>query len=224
MLETVQHRLGHRFRDPALLDQALTHRSAAPAGHSERLEFLGDALLGFLVAERLCARLAEPVDEGVLTRRRQALVRTETLAACARSLALGAALRVSRGEESTGGREKDSLLADAFEAVLGAVYLDGGVRAARRFVRQHLGAWMDAAIGEASDGRDPKTDLQERVQARWHAPPEYRIVRVDGPPHARRFTIEVLVRGRVAGTGEGPTRRGAEQAAARAALSSGELP
>ena len=220
--EGLERRLGHRFRDPALLERALTHRSRAheegrAASHYERLEFLGDSLLGFLVAEWLMATAPE-ADEGELTRARQAIVSTGPLAQAAREMGLGEALRLGRGEEGTGGRGKDKLLEDAFEAVLGAVYEDGGIRAARAFVRRHLkGRLAEVGTGpESAD--DAKTRLQEAVQARLRLTPTYRIVRTAGPAHARAFTAEVLVGGRVAGEGTGPSRKRAEQEAARAAL------
>lgn len=213
--------LGHRFRDPSLLTRALTHRSfgpgsGEPASDGERLEFLGDAMLGFVVAEWLFRRLPD-AREGELTRRKQEVVRRDTLERAARRLGLGSRLRLGPGEEATGGREKASLLADAFEAVLGAVTLDGGVRAARAFVLRHLGEDLKAALGGAA--LDSKTALQEHAQVRWHRTPTYRIVDAAGPAHARAFTSEVLVAGRVLGVGTGPTRKQAEQQAARAALS-----
>ncbi len=218
----LETRLGYRFEDRGLLARALTHRSYAherKAGDDyERLEFLGDSLLGFLVAEFLHA--ADPAaDEGTLTLRKQRIVNMESLAAAARRLDLGRELRLGRGEERSGGRARASLLSDAFEAVLAAVYLDGGIRAARAFVRRHLrdalaapsGAWPGA-------GEDFKTLLQESVQARLHRTPRYRIVRSSGLAHALVFEAEVLVGERVLGTGLGTSRKQAEQDAARAAL------
>jgi ribonuclease-3 len=215
----LQDRLGHRFDDAGLLEQALTHRSARPGERGadyERLEYLGDALLGFLVAEWLW-RNDPTASEGDLTRRKQEVVRSEALEACARRLQLGAALRLGKGEEGTGGREKGSLLADAFEAVLGAVYLDGGIRAARAFVHRHLRCVLEQAAAGAT--ADSKTRLQEWTQARWHRTPEYRIVATDGPPHAPEFVAEVRLADRVMASGRGSTRKVAEQAAARLALS-----
>ena len=211
--------LGYRFRDPGLLTRALTHSSwtsgARGLAEGERLEFLGDALLGFVVAEWLFRHLPE-AREGDLTRRKQEVVRRETLERAARRLELGPRLLLGPGEEATGGREKPSLLADAFEAVLGAVYLDGGVRAARAFVLRHLGDDLRAALqGPAIDS---KTALQEHAQVRWHRTPTYRIVKAAGPAHAPAFTSEVLLAGRVIGEGTGPTRKQAEQEAARVAL------
>lgn len=215
--------LRYRFRRPELLELALTHRSFVHergrmrADSYERLEFLGDALLGFLVADALY-RVDPEAGEGTLTRRKQRVVRAETLAAAARSLGLGGSLRLGRGEESTKGRDKPSLLSDAFEAVLGAVYLDGGMRSARAFVRRHLGPALERAGTSDRISEDYKTRLQERTQARLHLTPTYRIVSREGPPHELRFRAHVLVDGRVAGEGTGPSRKQAEQAAARAAL------
>ncbi|HEX5045421.1 MAG TPA: ribonuclease III [Candidatus Polarisedimenticolaceae bacterium] len=213
-------RFGHAFRDPTLLTQALTHRSFGPAAgepatEGERLEFLGDAVLGFVVAEWLFQRLPG-AREGELTRRKQDVVRRQTLEGVARRLDLGAELRLGPGEEATGGREKPSLLADAFEAVLGAVYLDAGMRAARAFVLRHLGEELRASL--EGTALDAKTALQEHAQLRWHRTPTYRIVRAAGPAHAPAFTSEVLVGERVLGIGQGTTRKQAEQEAARAAL------
>lgn len=222
-LRRLEGKLGYRFSDASLLEQALTHRSHAHesndtgGGNYERLEFLGDAMLGFLVSEWLFHDDAE-ASEGVLTRRRQQLVRTSTLAEVANGLGLDEAIRLGRGEERTGGREKPSLMADTFEAVLGAVYLDGGLRPTRAFVRRHLGERMRATRSARVTGDDYKTRLQETVQAELRRTPRYRIVSTSGPPHALRFDVEVQVDGRVLGRGTGTNRKRAEQAAAREAL------
>jgi ribonuclease-3 len=223
-MSDVEDRLGYRFRDRALLSQALTHRSHAherspgqPAPHYERLEFLGDSLLGFFVSEWLW-RSDAAADEGALSRRRQSVVRTETLAEAARLLGLGDELLVGRGEETTGGRDKTSLLADAFEAVLGAIFVDGGVRPARSFVRRHLARALRAAGLAREAESDPKTRLQERMQARLHRTPTYRIVSTTGPAHALRFQAEVIIGDDVLGAGAGFSRKQAEQEAARDAL------
>ncbi len=222
-LDTLERTLGHRFRDPALLEAARTHRShsheraGAEAADYERMEFLGDALVGLLVSEWLFHD--DPAAaEGTLTRRRQVVVRTSTLAEVARRLGLGQALHLGRGEERTGGREKTSLLADAFEATLGAIFLDGGMRAARGFVRRELGPALRATRGLAETADDFKTRLQERVQGIWQRTPVYRMVSTEGPAHALTFTAEVLVNGRVLGAGSGPSRKEAEQHAARHGL------
>jgi ribonuclease-3 len=219
----VESRIGYRFHDPALLETALTHRShvhEAPEGtgtNYERLEYLGDATLGFVVSEWLYT--ADPAaTEGVLTRRRQLVVRTSTLARAAGRLGLDAAMRLGRGEERTGGREKPSLMADTFEAVLGAVYLDGGIRRCRAFVTRHLGDVLQQAGDPGQTSDDYKTRLQEVTQARLRRTPRYRIVSMTGPAHALRFEVEVQVGPNVLGTGTGSNRKRAEQAAARGAL------
>lgn len=222
-LRTVESRLGYRFKDPDLIEMALTHRSHAhesavdPAINYERIEFLGDSMLGFLVSEWLY-RDDSTASEGVLTRRRQRVVRTTTLAEAARRIGLDSELRLGRGEERTGGREKPSLLADTFEAVLAAIYLDGGIRPCRAFVRRHLGPVLFGTRESRDAGDDFKTRLQEQVQAELRHTPRYRIVSTSGPAHALQFEVEVLVDGRVIGRGEGSNRKRAEQQAAREAL------
>jgi len=222
-LETIEAALGYRFHDRSLLLTALTHRSHSHErglGESlcyERLEFLGDALLGWIVADWLYRRDGD-AGEGSLSRRRQMVVRTTTLATIARGLGLGEAIRLGRGEERTGGRTKTSLLADVFEAVLGAVYLDGGIRRARTFVRRHLGASLHEAAGGEGTADDYKTRLQEAVQGQLQRTPSYRIVSTSGPAHVLRFEVEVVVEGRVLGCGAGSSRKRAEQDAARQAL------
>ncbi len=203
-VERLQVSLRYRFRDPTLLETALTHRSrvyeqGSDAGSSyERLEFLGDALLGMLVSDWLY-RDDEAAAEGLLSRRRQAVVRTSTLAAAATGLGLGQAIRLGRGEESTGGREKTSLLGDAFESVLGAIYLDGGIRSARAFLHRELRLDLRETRGASWTSDDFKTRLQEAVQARLQQIPRYRIVSTTGPDHALEFTVEVRVGDRILG-------------------------
>lgn len=216
----VETRLGYRFRDPWLLETALTHSSHRHerqhvATDYERLEFLGDALLGFLVADRLFRDDAE-ASEGLLSRRRIAVVRRSTLADAAQAMGLGEVVRLGRGEAASGGGRKASVLADVFEAVLGAVYLDGGLRAARAFVRRHLGERLRETEGAEPD--DPKTTLQETIQGRSRRTPRYRLVSTSGPAHAMLFEAEVTVAGRVLGRGSGTNRKRAESEAARAAL------
>jgi len=228
----LEEALGYRFSDRAILARALTHRSRAHEAKGatglatyERLEFLGDALLGFLVSERLM--LDDPgADEGTLTRRRQTVVSTEALAVVSRRLGLGSALILGRGEDATGGRAKPSLLADAFESVLAAVYLDGGLRAARAFVRRQLKGELARTVGKTGPAGDTKTRLQELVQARWRLTPRYLIVATTGPAHAHEFTAEVRFGETTAGRGVGSSRKDAEREAARDALSAlerGEL-
>jgi len=218
----LESHLGYRFRDPRILERALTHRSSSHETKAsfarddyERMEFLGDALLGFLVSEQLMK--ADPdADEGALTRRRQSIVSTGALAAVSQRIGLGDALRLGRGEDATGGRGKPSLLADAFESTLAAVYEDGGLRAARAFVRRHLGGALRAAVTASLD--DAKTRLQELTQARLRVTPRYRTVALAGAAHARVFTAEVLLGDEVAGRGTGRSRKEAERDAARIAL------
>lgn len=221
--QKIEDRLGYTFTHKHLLETALTHRSHAHeqtdegATNYERLEFLGDATLGFLVSDWLY-RDDEDAAEGVLTRRRQLVVRTSTLATAAAALGLDEAIRLGRGEEQTGGREKPTLMADTFEAVLGAIYLDGGIRPCRAFLRRHLGETMRLARRSKQAVDDYKTRLQESVQARLRCTPRYRIVSTTGPAHALRFEVEVVIDDRVLGSGSGNSRKQAEQQAAREAL------
>ena len=212
----LQDRLNYAFDDPELLDQALTHRSCG-ARNNERLEFLGDAVLDFIVAELLYQ--AEPdAHEGRLTRLRAHLVRRETLAAIARELELGQSLRLGPGELKSGGRRRDSILADAFEAVIGAVYLDAGLEPCRRILGELYHERLAIAAQEMGL-KDPKTRLQERLQARGLSLPRYAVVKLEGAPHDQHFTVECLVEGLPAPvTGSGASRRKAEQDAAGRAL------
>ena len=215
-LSELERRLGYDFAGQSLLRAALTHRSSGEA-NNERLEFLGDGLLDFLVAEMLFERFPDS-PEGDLTRLRADLVRQETLHELAGELDLGPNLALGDGERKSGGRTRPSILADAFEAVLAAVYLDGGFDAARRFVR----ARYDARIGKldpARDGKDAKTRLQEFLQARHCPLPAYRIVEVGGEAHAQSFEVVCeIATPATSTTGRGRSRRLAEQEAAAAAL------
>ncbi len=215
-LARLEQALGHRFSAPQLLDEALTHRSAG-SRHNERLEFLGDAVLGFVVAERLYQ--TRPDDrEGSLSRLRARLVRRETLAELARELNLGEHLRMGAGELRSGGFQRDSILADAVEAIIGAVYLDAGVGAARELIESLLGSRM-AVLPPGDDLRDAKTRLQEYLQARQLPLPEYQLLEESGAAHKPWFTVEcrVAVEG-VRSTARGRSRRATEQAAAKLAL------
>jgi len=219
--ERLAHILGHRFADPALLRQALTHPSAfggTPAhrrGPSyERLEFLGDRVLGLVIADMLYRTFPEE-SEGALARRLAELARKETIARVARTLGLGDYLVVSRSEEEGGGRSNPSLLADACEAVMGALYLDGGLPAARAFIEKH---WRPLLIEDARPPKDAKTALQEWAQGRGLPLPVYRVRSAEGPPHEPVFEVEVIVEGRSPVVGTGRSRRAAEQAAAAALL------
>lgn len=221
-LDALAATLGYRFRRPGLLLDALTHTSYA-AEHpalevvsNERLEFLGDAVLGLIASDQLYARFpAAP--EGELTTLRAALVRASALADLARRVDLGPYLRLGRGEETTGGRERELLLARAMEAVIGALYLDGGMRAARRFLEPLLSRELEGALAQR-EVKDAKSLLQERAQAQLGITPTYRVAAEEGPSHARRFVVEALVGEHVIGRGEGSSKRQAEQAAARNAL------
>jgi len=207
--------------DAALLETALTHASyahenpaACPGGDNERLEFLGDAVLQLAVGALLYRNVPE-ASAGELTRLRAAVVSEEALWRVAEELHLGEHLRLGRGEEASGGRRRRSLLADAFEAVTGAVYLSGGLRRAEKFVRLHLGPAIRAA--RRAPLLDAKTSLQELAQARAIRV-EYRLVSTSGPDHSRRFEVEVLLNGTAAGRGSGASKREAERAAAAEAL------
>lgn len=214
--------LGHRFADPGLLQQAFTHSSAFGTAalrrrglSYERLEFLGDRVLGLVVAEMLYRAFPEE-SEGPLARRLAELARKETIARVASSLDLGRHLVVSRGEEEGGGRGNPSLLADACEAVIGALYLDGGLAPAKAFIERH---WQVLIAEDTGPPKDAKTALQEWAQGSGLPLPVYRIKSSAGPPHDPVFEIEVAVEGRGPVTGSGRSRRAAEQAAAAALLS-----
>lgn len=209
--------LGHAFADEEAVQRALTHRSAARA-NNERLEFLGDSALELAVAELLFVRYPA-ASEGGLTRARAALVSNETLAAAARAIGVGAHLVLGAGEHRNGGRERDTILAGAFEALLGVVYLEAGHGAVRRAVERVLGSRLDGAAPDRT-AKDAKTRLQELLQARGLDLPRYRIVKADGAAHRPRFLVECRldVAGVGATHGEGPSRRRAEQRAAERAL------
>lgn len=209
--------LGYPFKNPDLARAALTHRSAG-AGHNERLEFLGDAVLGFLVAEWLLHN-RPGAREGELTRLRARLVRRETLAQCARVLRLGAALTLGPGERKSGGARRDSILADAFEALIAAIYLDGGLEAAREFIGRQLGPLARTLPPGESALKDPKTRLQEWLQARALALPDYRLMGAhESPGGDTLFEVECRIEGGVSAAGTGSSRRGAEQEAASRVL------
>ena len=220
--ERLAARLGHAFTDTGLFVRALTHRSMG-AGSNERLEFLGDAILGFLVAEHLF-RSRPDAPEGELTRLRARVVRRESLAAAARRLGVGDALRLGAGELKTGGRDRDSILADAFEAIVGALYLDSNLATCRGRVLAMLGDRIETAAAD-DGGKDAKTRLQELLQGQGRPLPAYRIVEVSGSDHRRMFTVGCRVEG-VAGeaVGTGSSRRRAEQEAAARAMAALDAP
>jgi ribonuclease-3 len=208
--------LGHRFNDEGLLTLALTHASFAATRHqsNQRLEFLGDAVLGFVVSERLY-RDAN-ADEGHLSRMRANVVREQTLAAAAKAIGLGGLIRLGKGEETTGGRDKPSILADTMEAVLAAIYLDGGLEAARRATMRVLERAIVRALDDGG-GQDQKTQLQQLCAAAQIEAPEYRTLSAKGPPHDPVFTVGVYIADALYATGEGKTKKEAEQQAARRA-------
>ena len=211
----LSQRLGHEFRDPSLLHRALTHGSRGGSeGDNQRLEFLGDRVLGLVMAEALLE--ADPTaDEGRIAPRFNALVRRETCAEVARAVDLGSGLKLGRSEMLGGGRRKEALLADAMEAVIAAVYLDGGLEAARAVV---LRLWGERIAGAPQDARDAKSALQEWAQGRGMAPPLYELIEREGPDHAPRFVIEARLPSGETERAEGATKRAAEHAAAAALL------
>ncbi|HLY58217.1 MAG TPA: ribonuclease III [Stellaceae bacterium] len=219
-MDELEARLGHAFADRHLLDQALTHRSAAPparrgrepAGY-ERLEFLGDRVLGLVVAEMLLERFPREA-EGALARRHADLVRQETLAEIAIELGLGAQVRLPAIEERSA-RTNPALLADVCEAIIGALHLDGGIEAARGFVVRH---WEERMAAKTAPPKDPKTALQEWAQGRGLALPVYRAVRTEGPPHLPMFTVEVEIAGHPPAEASGGSKRAAETVAAAVLL------
>ncbi|HEX8499555.1 MAG TPA: ribonuclease III [Pyrinomonadaceae bacterium] len=224
----LEEKLGYGFRDRGLLERALTHRSWAHetvgAGgereartlHNEAFEFVGDSVLGLVVADALFRSHPE-VTEGELSRMKHGLVSTQMLARVSRRLQLGEFMRVGRGEEKTGGRRKRALLADAFEALLAAVFLDGGYEEARAFVERALRGELAEATPESAAAADFKTMLQERLQSERHLSPAYELIETEGPPHARTFHVEVVFDGERV-RGRGLTIKAAEMDAARRAL------
>jgi len=218
----LEESLGITFRDKSLLERALVHRSYLnenpdfPLPHNERLEFLGDAILDFLVGEFLYHRCPE-MREGKLTSLRSALVRTEMLANLARQMKLGNYLYLGHGEEHSGGRDRDALLCDAFEALIGAVYLDQGLEVTRDLVYRLIRPAARRIFRRRLD-RDPKSVLQEFSQAEFGITPVYKTVREEGPDHAKQFTVAVLIDKVAWGQGKGRSKQAAEQAAAEEAL------
>ena len=221
--EDLAARIGYRFRAAKLAAEALTHRSYQNENdgvdaHNERLEFLGDAVLDLVVAETLMERMPEAA-EGRLTRRRAALVNEQVLARIARALDLGPAIRLGKGEEKNNGRDKPSILSDALEAVVGGIYLDGGYEEARQAVLSWYAAVLDETL-EEEGRRDPKTELQERLQAFGGPAPRYAVLDESGPDHRKVFLVEVLRGDEALAAGEGPSKKEAEKHAARRALES----
>jgi ribonuclease-3 len=230
--EALEERLGYKFSSRALLERALTHSSAVPElkassadeannlslpKDNERLEFLGDAVLQLLASEYLLSNFPE-WSEGQLSKSRARIVNAGSLESAAKRLRIGEHLRLGRGEEKTGGREKQTLLADAFEAVVAGVYLDAGLGPAREVLRRGLFEQALEERGERISESDRKSALQEFLQGRGRPPAEYRLAGESGPDHQKTFTIEVCVDGECMATGEGSTKKEAEQRAARSAM------
>lgn len=218
--QEIERALGHSFNDRALLAEAMTHRSYANERQgdlpdNERLEFLGDAVLDLVISQYLMT--SQPGSaEGELTRIRADVVSLPSLAGLAKTLDIGTGLLLGRGEERSGGRHKASLLADTLEALFGAVFTDGGFEAARRVILPLFAPLLEQAISE--EGQDYKSRLQELLQASQRPLPVYRLTEASGPAHARIYCVEVLIDDRAHGSGQGRTKKSAEQAAARAAL------
>jgi ribonuclease III len=212
----LERTLGYNFKRSELLVTALTHPSAATGveAHYERLEFLGDAVLDLAIADLLMHRFPE-AKEGALSKERASIVNGRTLALKAGEIGLGPKLRLGKGEEKSGGRDKTSILAAAFEAVIGAIFIDGGLTPAQLVVEK---LFVDD-IGGPSAERDYKTELQEIAYRRFRSQPVYELVSARGPDHAKRFTTRIRIGGRELGVGEGGSKKQSEQAAARAALS-----
>ncbi|MEO5368762.1 MAG: ribonuclease III [Magnetococcus sp. DMHC-1] len=229
-LDTLQNNIGYHFQNQELLQQALRHRSSPPPlpregdaasavgaqWHNERLEFLGDAVLNLLVSDLLFTRFPH-LAEGALSRWRSTLVNIDSLSDLARLIDLGSCLQMGHGEALSGGRQKNSILGDAMEALLGAIYLDGGHGAVQQVVRQMF-AGAVAAIQPEQPGKDFKSLLQEKLQSLGRPLPLYRVVQAEGAPHQRIFTVECVAEGLPTGRGQGQTKRTAEREAARMLL------
>jgi ribonuclease-3 len=220
--DDLQQRLGVRFKDLSLLEQALTHRSylnenpETDVPDYERLEFLGDAVLDFITAEMLFGRFPE-MDEGELTRLRSALVRTESLAELAQAIDLGPHIRMGKGEIRNGGRERVSTLCRAFEAMIGALYTDQGIEAVRTLVIPRLTTLQSRVLNEAIN-KDARTRLQEWTQSEFDTAPDYTVLKISGPDHDRRYLVEASLVGQSLANGVGKTIRAASKEAAANAL------
>jgi ribonuclease-3 len=215
-LEALTRRLAYHFKNPALLDEALTHRSVG-ARNNERLEFLGDSVLNFVIADELFQKYST-INEGDLSRLRASLVNRDSLADIARELELGACLKLGSGELKSGGFRRSSIIADAVESILGAVYCDSGFDACRQLVLRLFKHKLDN-VPDIDSLKDAKTRLQELLQSRRYERPEYEVVEVTGKAHAQSFKVECRMQNPACVTvGEGRSRRKAEQLAAEAAL------
>ena len=227
-LSQLESLLGLSFRDQGLLRQALVHRSflneqgGTPSDSYERMEFLGDAVLELVISTELYSRLPH-LSEGELTKSRAALVCRESLAELARELDLGSFLMLGRGEEATGGRQRETTLAAAFEALVAAIYLDQGYEWARQFILGRMTAQVEQFSQQGKAPENPKSQLQERFQGLGCPAPVYRLVAAEGPDHAPVFTVDVLVGEEVMGTGRGGKKADAERAAASDALTKTKL-
>jgi len=217
----LEKNIGYRFRERTVLEVALTHRSHSSEvpglADNQRLEFFGDAILDFLISHLLFSGFPE-AREGELTRMRAALVDEASLSAIAATLGIGSYLSLGKGEEKSGGREKRSLLADAYEALIAAVYLDGGITAVRRVVERHFSALIEELASSGIISRDYKTELQELTQSLFASTPDYELKATQGPDHDRVYTVCVLVNGAISGEGKGRSKKEAQQAAACKAL------
>ncbi|MBO7649157.1 MAG: ribonuclease III [Lachnospiraceae bacterium] len=220
-LTKLEEKTGYAFRNRELLETALTHSSYAnefsrrkgEIGFNERLEFLGDAVLELVTSEFIFETHSD-MPEGSMSKLRASLVCEPSLAYCARDIGLGEYLRLGRGEDMTGGRNRDSILSDAFEAVIGAIYLDGGLQEAGKFVRNMALAKLD----DARLFKDSKTYLQEITQNEFRCMPEYILIGEEGPAHMKTFTVELRIAGKKFAVGSGTSKKGAEQEAARKAI------
>jgi ribonuclease III len=222
-IHQIQTSIEYQFADPALLEQALTHRSylneyggVDGVADNERLEFLGDAVLDFLVGDMLFRRYPQ-MPEGDMTRLRAALVRTESLAELGADIQLGQALRMGRGEEASGGRTRITNVCAAFEALVGAMYLDGGVSVVRDFISDRVDVMLEQVMAEARD-KDARSLLQEWSQAEHNLTPAYRTISESGPDHRKEFVVAVLIGDKAVAHGTGKSKQAAAQSAAREAL------
>ncbi|HZS43878.1 MAG TPA: ribonuclease III [Blastocatellia bacterium] len=222
-LKKLQERIGYNFNNRRLLDRALTHRSfahertGADAMHNEALEFLGDSVLGFVISAWLIEKYPK-LTEGRLSKIKAFLVSAANLVDHSENVGLGAFLRLNRGEEKTGGRQKRALLVDGFEALIGAVYLDGGIEEAESFIRRQFAGQMNALDTDKLNITDYKSALQERLQSENLPTPQYVVIETLGPDHHRLFRVELRVNNKALSTGEGPAIKVAHQEAARVAL------
>jgi ribonuclease-3 len=220
-IDELEKRIGYKFKNPELLLNALTHSSYANENRgrisdNERLEFLGDAVLGLVIADYLY-RLFEEHKEGDLTKIRASIVSEEPLSLIARDIGLGQFLLLGKGEANTGGRDRDSVLADAVEAVIGAVYLEAGINQAKELIIGLFSSLMEKSF-QGKGFQDYKTNLQEMLQAKGEEEIVYRVIKESGPDHNKEFVVEVLCGRRVKGRGKGKSKKEAEQRAAKEAL------